>query len=592
MNWTRWFVPVLLVGLICVVCHEVKAQFVDVTQQSGISYTQRQSGGLDDFNYEPLMMSGGAAAADYDGDGLVDIFVTRLDAPSILYRNAGDGTFQAQSNSALGLDIIERGNGGSWGDIDNDGDLDLYVTSVEDPEVGNSRNFLLINNGEWGQGTGGFSEVAVQRNVDLTNSAHGAHFSSTFGDYDGDGYLDLFTTSWKDQHGTATRLYRNAGAANPGHFIDTTVGAGVEMTTVSDTSRSFGFSPRFSDLNNDGHLDLAVTGDFGTSRLFWNNGDGTFTDGTVAAGVGTEENGMGATIADFNGDGQLDWFVTSIYDTDDDIEFNWGSTGNRLYINNGDQTFTDATTSAGVRDGGWGWGTSAFDYDNDGHKDIVMTNGFPSDLLDPLVPGDVTDFSNDPMRLFHNLGDGTFEEVATLSGITDTGEGKGLLTFDYDNDGDLDIFVVNNAGQPVLYRNDSSNDNDWLQIDLHGFESNFDGVGARIELTAELGGDTQIWEVNAGSNFLGQDDTLAHFGLGELDDTVAELRISWPKSDGSGGYDEFVYNDLDPNHRFTFYHETSDLVQTLLVPEPSTLAMAFSALFALGVAVLRRQGRR
>ena len=442
MSWS-WIGRVLTAIAISFLVHGTSsAQFVDVTQQSGINYVQRQSGGLDDFAYEPLMMSGGAAAADYDGDGLVDLFVTRLDAPSILYRNAGDGTFEAQSNSALGLDIIERGNGASWGDIDNDGDLDLYVTSVEDPDVGNSRNFLLINNGEWGQGTGGFSEVAVQRNVDLTNSAYGAHYSSTFGDYDGDGYLDLFTTSWKDQYGTATRLYRNAGAANPGHFIDTTVAAGVEMTTVSDTSRSFGFAPRFSDLNNDGHLDLAVTGDFGTSRLFWNNGDGTFTDGTVAAGVGTDENGMGATIADFNGDGQLDWFVTSIYDTNADVKLNWGETGNRLFINNGDQTFTDATTSAGVRDGGWGWGTSAFDYDNDGHKDIVMTNGFPTDLLAPFVSGELTDFSIDPMRLFRNLGDGTFEEVAGLSGITDTGEGKGLLTFDYDNDGDLDIFVL------------------------------------------------------------------------------------------------------------------------------------------------------
>jgi hypothetical protein len=154
-------------------------------------------------------------------------------------------------------------------------------------------------------------------------------------------------------------------------------------------------------LNNDGHLDLAIAGDFHTSRLFWNNGDGTFTDGTLSAGVGTEENGMGSTIADFNNDGHMDWFVTSIHNTYDDNPGNWGTTGNRLFRNNGDQTFTDVTTAAGVRDGDWGWASSAFDYDNDGHLDIVMTNGFP-------VTGQEVDFANDPMRLFRNNGDGTF----------------------------------------------------------------------------------------------------------------------------------------------------------------------------------------
>jgi len=580
----------LFVLLIVIADRNVIGQFVDVTAQSGISYTQRQSDGANDLSYEPQLMTGGAAAGDFDGDGFVDLFVTRLDAPSILYRNQGNGTFQALTNSTVGLDVIDRGNGGTWGDVDNDGDLDLYVTSVQNPSVGGNRNYLLINNGQWGQGTGGFQEVAVQRNVGLTNaSSDGANYSSTFGDYDGDGYLDLYTSSWRDSGGSASRLYRNAGAANPGYFVDVTASAGVSMATVSNNQRSYAFAPRFSDLNNDGRLDLAITGDFGTSRLFWNNGDGTFTDGTVAAGVGTDENGMGATIADFNGDGLQDWFVTSVYDNDDDIDFFWGGSGNRLYTNNGDQTFSDTTTAAGVRDGGWGWGTSAFDYDNDGYMDIVMTNGFPTDLLASLVPGDVTDFSEDTMRLFRNLGDGTFEEVAVLAGLTDTGKGTGLLTMDYDADGDLDVFGVNNAGEPVLYRNDLANGNDWLQVDLQLVGANVDGIGALIQLTSELDGSTQYKEVNAGSNFLGQDDSLAHFGLGDLDSLVAELRILIPINDGSGEYDEYIFNDIAPNQRFTFNQQTGLLILT--IPEPSALLACFACVggFALRRTRLRSE---
>ena len=565
--------------LLAVSANEAVGQFVDVTAQSGISYIQRQSGGINDFDYEPQIMSGGAAAADFDADGLVDLFVTRLDAPSILYRNQGNGTFAPVNNSTTGLDVIERGNGATWGDVNNDGLLDLYVTSVQDPAVGVNRNYLLINNGQWKQGTGGFTESAIQRNVDNTDFGDGGHYSSTFGDYTGDGYLDLYTTSWRDDGGSASRLYRNLGASNPGHFVDQTIVAGVQMNTVDPNNRSYGFAPRFSDLNNDGHLDLAIAADFGTSRLFWNNGDGTFTDGTVAAGVGTDENGMGSAIADFNGDGRQDWFVTSIYDADDDIDFNWDGSGNRLFINNGDETFTDATDGfqpgdGSVRDGGWGWGATAFDYDNDGDQDIVMTNGFPTDLLEGIVPGDVTDFSNDRMRLFRNNGDGTFEEVGIAEGLDDTGEGKGLLTMDYDQDGDLDVYVVNNAGEPILYRNDLANDNDWFQLAIEGFNANAAGIGMEVELTPVLNGLSQFREINAGSNFLGQDDSVAHFGLGELEDAVIEeLKILIPKNDGSGEYFEFVFTDVPANQRVTFDQRTGRLIFTVPEPTGSTILL-------------------
>jgi hypothetical protein len=291
---------------------------------------------------------------------------------------------------------------------------------------------------------------------------------------------------------------------------------------------------------------------------------------------------MGSTIADFNGDGNLDWFVSSIYDPAPSILDNWGITGNRLYMGNGDGTFTDATTASGVRDGGWGWGTSAFDYDNDGHQDIVLTNGYPTGLLQPQLPFPITDYSFDPMKLWHNDGDGTFTEVAQLEGLTDTGMGKGLLTFDYDNDGDQDIFLVNNSGNPILYRNDSQAINDWLQISLVGSDSNSMGLGALITVTPEDGGPSMVWEVNAGSNFLGQNDFRAHFGLGDLGGLIHEITISWPS-----GTTHTLHNTA-PDQWLTIYESTG----TINVPEPSALALALLGAASLWMIAYRRRSTR
>ena len=194
----------------------------------------------------------------------------------------------------------------------------------------------------------------------------------------------------------------------------------------------------------------------------------------------------------YDGDGRLDWFVTSIYDTSNGTGGGWGVSGNRLYRNQGARSFSDATDHAGVRNGDWGWGTVFFDYDNDGDLDLVMTNG----VNFPVGPGEES-FHADRMRLWRNNGDGTFDEVSELEGITDTGSGKGLLTWDYDRDGDLDLFVVNNGASPVLYRNDSPGNNAWLHVDLVGTLSNPTGIGARVRVVA--GPTTQIREANCGS---------------------------------------------------------------------------------------------
>ncbi len=522
---------------------QAAVQFSDVTQAVGIQHVQWVTEGTAQAG-EARFFTGGAAAADYDGDGWIDLYVTRLLEPDILYRNVG-GQFVNVTASVFHAFHLEGvpTNGVAWADIDNDGDQDLYVTAIDA-----YRYFLYINNGN-----GKFSEQGLTRNAVVNRQPPNTPkngMSVAFGDYDLDGYLDIFTSDWGSV-GTDglpdARLLRNRGAAQPGYFLDKTIEAGLSYNAVTQAGvRVFGFSPRFADMDDDGWPDLALAADFGTSRLWWNNGNGTFSNGTVAAGVGKEENGMGSAIGDYDGDGRLDWFVTSIWDPFDTCatgECFWGTTGNRLYRNNGNRTFSDQTTAKGVRAGGWGWGTSWFDYDNDGDLDLIMVNGIDF----PLGTQDAQ-YNHDRTRVWRNDGPGRpFVDVTDALGITDDGEGKGIVIFDYDNDGDLDIFIVNHAGAPVLYRNDGGNANDWLRIKTVGTLSNRDGIGAKITITPDLDqpGRLMFHEVSGGSNFLSHNERIAHFGLGPSSAVVDRIVIRWPS-----GFVQTLYN-ITPNQLLT-----------------------------------------
>ncbi len=534
---TRKHVRVFCVALACCVLPPViRAGFTDVTAAAGVDYLQHQGQSSPDCIFgggifsigtfcEPERMSGGAAVGDVDNDGDLDLYVTRLDAPGILFRNLGNGTFE-DATTAAGLSAFDmQANGVGFFDAENDGDLDLYVTVIGDTgDAGNDRYYLFINNG-----SGVFTEDAVARGASLYDPlALHRGYSVGFGDYNRDGWTDLHVTEWLPDGMSNTRLLKNLGVQSPDEgllevrFIDDTEAAGVVMHQVH------AFATSFTDVDGDGWPDLVVAADFGTSQLFWNDGDGTFTNGTVAAGIGTDENGMGSTLGDYDGDGDLDWFVTSIYDVDqtcDTLLCNWGYTGNRLYNNQGGRVFQDATDAAGVREGFWGWGTAFFDYDNDGDLDLVMTNGV-------VFPGGQQDdaFNDDPMRLWNNDGTGSMTEVSAGEGITDTGSGKGLLVFDYDDDGDLDLFVVNNASHPRLYRNDDGNANDWLRVRTVGSVSNREGLGARVSVRPSLGAPVQIREIGTSTHFLGQSEREAHFGLGSGVGAgpVSSVLIRWP----------------------------------------------------------------
>jgi hypothetical protein len=480
--------------------------FTNVTASAGIRHLQYSG----NTTLPGLLRTGGAAAADFDNDGWVDLLVTRLNARPLLYRNMGDGTFQDVAVNA-GFLVGFPANAPAWGDIDNDGDKDLYVTSS-----GGTRFYLYVNDG-----AGHFTEQALQRGADIGGVFRYGQ-SVTFGDYDSDGYLDIHTNDWGNEVSVSTsRLLRNFGAANPGHFEDVTAAAGLDVYRPShhygggtDTLANRHTST-FTDIDRDGHPDLAIASDFKTSQLFWNNGDGTFTDGTIAAGLGSDEDGMGSAIGDFDGDGLLDWFISALVDVPGQTE---DHSGNRLYRNNGDRTFSDQTVPGGVRDSGWSWGSTFLDHDNDCDLDLFVTNGWPPQ----------TQFA-DKSHIYQN-DNGVFTDVSSAAGVTDNGQGRGLLSFDYDNDGDLDIFIANHGDQPILYRNDGGSENDWLKIKLEGTASNRDGIGTFITVDPDalVSGDEIVREISAGSNYLSQNEATAHFGLGANSVNIDLITVVWP----------------------------------------------------------------
>ncbi|HET6347885.1 MAG TPA: FG-GAP-like repeat-containing protein, partial [Candidatus Krumholzibacteria bacterium] len=409
--------------------------------------------------------------------------------------NNGDGTF---ADVAAIAGVAGSGNdiasGPLFFDANGDGLLDLFVGGV----LGTPNRLFMAN------GDGTFTDRIASSGLPVMMET----WSVSAGDYDRDGDLDLFLTHWGAPMGES-HLWRNNG-----HGVFTCVDNPAGIHAIGDGQYDFSFTANFCDLNGDMRPDIVMTGDFGTSRVFMNNGDGTFADATGA--VISDENGMGSAVGDFDNDGDMDWFVSSIYDsTQVPNGGNWGFSGNRMYKNRGDGSFDDATDACGVRRGGWGWGASFADFDNDGWLDLIHVNGWPRET--PL-------FLDDATRLFMNDHQGSFVETAEDAGCATVAQGRGVVCFDYDNDGDIDVFEANFNGTPTLLRNDGANANNWLTLALHGNGHNPQAIGARV--VVEAGVLTQTRALSCGNNYLSQNPAEIHVGLGNAD--YADVRIDWP----------------------------------------------------------------
>ncbi len=383
--------------------------FIEAATDAGLAMTHAP---FQSAQWAIVVMTAGGAVGDFNNDGWQDLFVVSGGTePDKLFINDGDGTFTDQA-AAWGLTDQHRGVGAAVGDYNNDGWQDIYVTSLGliTAPVTTGAHRLYRNDA----GTG-FTEVAAAAGVNTTSTTQPDGFGSAFGDYDLDGDLDLFVAGW-EFNSAGNRLFRNNG---DGTFTDVTVAAGVLDLSVH------GFAPHFVDMDGDRYPELLLAADFGTSRYFVNDGDGTFTDYTTESGTGLDGNGMGQAVGDINNDGLFDWYVSSIRTENTSL-----GTGNMLYLNLGGHSYTEISVAAGANDGGWGWGTVAVDLFHDGLVDLVETNGWPSD-----------EWVNEQAKVFANNGDLTFDEIAPTCGFSHIGQGRGLVNFDADNDGDQDFVV-------------------------------------------------------------------------------------------------------------------------------------------------------
>jgi enediyne biosynthesis protein E4 len=506
--------------------------FRDITRDAGITFVHHAA---PEKKYIVESMSGGVALFDYDNDGRLDIyFVDSLTvetagdprkARSALYRNLGNLKFSDVTDKA-GVGHPGWGMGVCTADVDGDGWEDLYVTAL-------GGNKLFRNNQN-----GTFIDVTARAGL----AAGGWSAGCAFADYDRDGDLDLFVSRYVNidlrqlpQFGRdKTCQYRGIavqcgprGLPGESDFLFRNDG-GLRFTEVSgpagvaDAGGAYGLGAGWFDYNQDGWLDLFVANDSGANYLYANQKNGTFKDVAFPAGVavsqdGAEQGSMGVALADYDNAGRFAIFVT-----------NFSEEYNALHRNEGEH-FTDASfrsRTAAVSLPFVGWGAAFFDYDNDGLLDLLVVNGHVYPQLDKAKLGASAGYRQRKL-LYHNRGDGTFEEVAGRFGTVMTEEraSRGLAIGDLDDDGRLDIVTNDLDGAPQVMRNEVSGAGNWLRVKLRGRAGNTGAIGAAV--TARAGKLVQKRLVQSGSSYLSQEDKRLHFGLGKIEQ-LDSIEVTWP----------------------------------------------------------------
>jgi hypothetical protein len=486
----------------------------------------------------PEDMGSGLAWGDYDNDGDPDLFVVNFSAPLILadgpmqpagarcalYRNDGNGRFSDVSGAA-GLDLELHGMGAAWGDYDNDGLLDLYVSAF-------GPNRLLRNNGD-----GSFSDVSAASGVDDPAFSAGVAWA----DFDNDGWLDLYVANYVDfehdpeqahaptrQYGTEipytlnpssypaapNRLYRNDGH---GSFVDVAVAAGV------DNPEGRSLQPVWFDFDQDGWLDLYVANDVSANGVFLNLGDGSFADVGARSLAADYRGAMGLAVADYDSNGTLDLFVTHWLAQENAMFENM--TGPELEPDGSRRVlFMDVAESLGLGHSSLrmvGWGTGFADFDNDGRPELWVVNGHTLD--DPEVPGSL---QPQPLQLYRHAGERGYFDVASVAWPESAPMvGRGAAQADYDGDGRIDLAINVHGGQLRLLRNSGESGGHWLRLRLRQIGRNTHAIGTRVHL--RQGERESVAQVMAGSAYLAQDETIIHLGLG-VASQAEDVRIHWP----------------------------------------------------------------
>ena len=505
-----------------------KPVFISVPS-SDSKITWVHDNGHSELRHLPETCGGGGLFFDFDNDGWMDVYLVnsgpsdffnpKTPIKNALYRNNHDGTFVDVTDKA-GVGCGKMGcfgMGAAAGDFDGDGWQDLYVTNY-------GRNVLYRNNGN-----GTFTDVTDKAGVAAPNWSTCA----VWFDYDNDAKLDLFVSSFVQYSGTGTLfcgdnrigkryycvprvfkprssfLFHNDGA---GKFSDVSQSSGI----AAAQGKSFGVVA--TDVNNDGLSDLFVANDTMPNFLFVNKGKGKFEEAGLLSGVaysdsGAPRSGMGVDAADYDADGWQDLFVANI----DQELFS-------LYQNQKDLTFIDKPGEIGHATRLLsGWGLKFFDYDNDGDPDLILANGHPDDMVE--IQSLKVKYK-EPLLMFENVN-GSFKNVSAVSGEVFKGEwpSRGLSVADYDNDGDLDVLIINNGEAPLLLKNDGGNRNNWLGLQLVATKSNPGAVGAMI--TWEAGGVKRSRLKTTGGSYLSSHDPREIVGIGKAN-KVDTLEIKWP----------------------------------------------------------------